>query len=420
MLAKDAAASGGSRSARAPSARVIGAGPAGVLAALHLAKRGWQVPFGLLLACMRADARLPILHPAHQHTSPPRPACADRWTSLTSARPRQRAAPPAGATTSSSVSGLACHDGAIGAQHAQLVACSAGPSPCISALAAGARGLQAIQGSGAAPLSRSSRLRFLCASLPNGETSAVPLQPDSPGALCEQPWVAAAAIPEARTTNILCAKLNTSPWIHLALCVCRRADALDRLQVVRHLVAEAQRLHPDAITFHFEHAFEDADLSSRRLVLSRRPRASPAGSQPPAGDDGGELLEVGYDLLLGADGAGSRVRAAMAQQLPGVQVQPLPSPSSGANYRTFSGIPATPAFAAWGASSLRLEEPLLQVEAAEDGSWPGKAVWRITADVGRWLRSSGWLHSSARSNAAGAHESHARDRWNSRVGPPSA
>ncbi len=40
-VAKDAAAGGAST--RAPRARVIGAGPAGVLAALHLARRGWQV-----------------------------------------------------------------------------------------------------------------------------------------------------------------------------------------------------------------------------------------------------------------------------------------------------------------------------------------------------------------------------------------
>jgi hypothetical protein len=68
-------------------------------------------------------------------------------------------------------------------------------------------------------------------------------------------------------------------------------------------------------------------------------------------------------------------------RLPPPQVQPLPSPSSGAKYRTFHGIASTPAFADWATGSLRLEQPL-QVKAAEDGSWPGKAVWSLRANIG--------------------------------------
>jgi hypothetical protein len=157
--------------------------------------------------------------------------------------------------------------------------------------------------------------------------------------------------------------------------------------VVRHLVAEAQRLHPGAITFHYEHALEGVDLASRRLRLARPPwaaSAAAAGQPAAAGTAGGaaELLEVTYDLLLGADGAGSLVRAAMAQQLPGVRVQPLPSPSSGAKHRTFHGIAATPAFADWATCSLQLEQPLQVKAAAEDGSWPGKVAWALKADIG--------------------------------------
>ncbi len=156
--------------------------------------------------------------------------------------------------------------------------------------------------------------------------------------------------------------------------------------MVRHLVAEAQRLHPGAITFHYEHALEGVDLASRRLRLARRPFSSAAGG-PEAGGGGAaaqqqQSVEVGYDLLLGADGAGSLVRAEMAQQLPGVRVQPLPSPSSGAKYRTFHGIAATPAFADWATCSLQLEQPLQVKAAAEDGSWPGKVAWALKADIG--------------------------------------
>jgi hypothetical protein len=288
--------------ARAPSASVIGAGPAGSLAALYLARRGFKVigepissnipipHYRGVIAVASARARQHVQVDVWEKRPPP----------LRENNAKQRA-----------------YNVMIGTRRA-LPACQKpfplsapclDPSRRLSQARAAAtpsrareppRWTRPTASSSSAP-SRSPAPR---ASRSTCSTRCVGAPAHLPCIPCFASWV---GIIPVNTAN----PKNTDPC---------NADGIDRLEVVRHLVAEAQRLHPGAITFHYEHAFEGVDLASRRLLLAQRPFSSAAG-EPEAGGDGGELLEVGYDLLLGADGAGSLVRAAMAQQgAGGVQV----------------------------------------------------------------------------------------------------
>lgn len=80
-----------------------------------------------------------------------------------------------------------------------------------------------------------------------------------------------------------------------------QAFVVDRTTLTAQLVAAAEALHPaPAITFHFEHALASIDFGARRAVFNQ---ASASGD--------GSCVEAEYDLLVGADGGGSRTRELM-------------------------------------------------------------------------------------------------------------
>lgn len=87
------------------------------------------------------------------------------------------------------------------------------------------------------------------------------------------------------------------------------AVGVDRQGLTAFLVDEAARRFPDAITFHFN-VKPDLDLQQRRVRFVSRDSNQRAGSP----------LELPYDLLIGADGAGSSVRAALELTVPDVKV----------------------------------------------------------------------------------------------------
>lgn len=74
-----------------------------------------------------------------------------------------------------------------------------------------------------------------------------------------------------------------------------------RDELALHVIREAQRLYPQAIHFHFNTSLQKVDLNRQMVHIST------AGS---------DMTEVAYDLLVGADGAGSVVRSALQQVMP--------------------------------------------------------------------------------------------------------
>lgn len=94
----------------------------------------------------------------------------------------------------------------------------------------------------------------------------------------------------------------------LLLLLC--AVGVDRQGLTAFLVDEATRRFPDSITFHFG-VKPDLDLAQRVVRF-----VSQGSNQRP-----GSPLEVWYDLLVGADGAGSSVRAALEQEVADVTVR---------------------------------------------------------------------------------------------------
>jgi 2-polyprenyl-6-methoxyphenol hydroxylase-like FAD-dependent oxidoreductase len=88
------------------------------------------------------------------------------------------------------------------------------------------------------------------------------------------------------------------------------AVGVDRQGLTAFLVDEAARRFPDAITFHFD-VKPDLDLQQRCVRFVSRESNQRTGSP----------MELSYDLLVGADGAGSSVRAALELTVPDVTVR---------------------------------------------------------------------------------------------------
>jgi 2-polyprenyl-6-methoxyphenol hydroxylase-like FAD-dependent oxidoreductase len=87
------------------------------------------------------------------------------------------------------------------------------------------------------------------------------------------------------------------------------AVGVDRQGLAAFLVDEAARRYPNAITFHFD-VKPELDLQQRTVRLTSGDSNAPSGS----------ARELPYDLLVGADGAGSSVRAALEQAVQDISV----------------------------------------------------------------------------------------------------
>ncbi|DBA98548.1 TPA: hypothetical protein ACH3X1_014351 [Trebouxia sp. C0004] len=74
-----------------------------------------------------------------------------------------------------------------------------------------------------------------------------------------------------------------------------------RDEIALRIIHEAQRLFPQTIKFHHSIAVTNVDFERQLVHLDR---------------DGSNTTEVGYDLLVGADGASSVVRSALQQIMP--------------------------------------------------------------------------------------------------------
>ncbi len=67
-----------------------------------------------------------------------------------------------------------------------------------------------------------------------------------------------------------------------------------RLQLAMHLIAAAEEAYPGQITYHFDHSLDRVDFDQQQASFTRQ--------------NGQHIGSFSYDLLIGADGANSRVR----------------------------------------------------------------------------------------------------------------
>ena len=77
---------------------------------------------------------------------------------------------------------------------------------------------------------------------------------------------------------------------------------------MRELISEAQRLYPDKATFSYGQQLRRVDFTQQSAKFEATAQAT-AELQEQAEPQ--HQLDVPYDLLVGADGSGSRVRECM-------------------------------------------------------------------------------------------------------------
>eukprot|EP00877_Chromochloris_zofingiensis_P007390 jgi/Chrzof1/2904/Cz12g03130.t1 len=114
-----------------------------------------------------------------------------------------------------------------------------------------------------------------------------------------------------------------------------RILGIDRHSFTVHLVAEAQRLFPNTIQFHFNNKLGAVNVANKTAAFRNRDAST-----------GAESATASYDLLIGGDGASSGVRAAMMDQVPGMKVQDLSSPVANLEYKAFHNLPHNDEFKA--------------------------------------------------------------------------
>lgn len=109
-----------------------------------------------------------------------------------------------------------------------------------------------------------------------------------------------------------------------------RLMVVERAAVVAHLLAEAERLCPSstgALRFHWSRPLSAVDFNTKVASFG----SSSSSSDPST------VLQVPFDLLVGADGASSAVRSQLESQGL-ISVTRLPSPASSMEYVGFSRL----------------------------------------------------------------------------------
>jgi kynurenine 3-monooxygenase len=113
-----------------------------------------------------------------------------------------------------------------------------------------------------------------------------------------------------------------------------RLMVVERAAVVAHLLAEAERLCPSstgALRFHWSRPLSAVDFGAKVASFGSSATNSPSSSSPT------DVVQVPFDLLVGADGASSAVRSQLESQNL-ISVSRLPSPASSMEYVGFSRL----------------------------------------------------------------------------------
>lgn len=116
--------------------------------------------------------------------------------------------------------------------------------------------------------------------------------------------------PHLPLITFACCTAHVCPKTLVLFSLVPQTVGVDRQGLTAFLVDEAARRFPDAIDFHFD-VKPDLDLQQRRVRFVSRESNQRTGSP----------MELPYDLLVGADGAGSSVRAALELTVPDVTVR---------------------------------------------------------------------------------------------------
>eukprot|EP00798_Chlamydomonas_sp_ICE-L_P016017 gene16017-22155_t len=93
-----------------------------------------------------------------------------------------------------------------------------------------------------------------------------------------------------------------------------------RSDLAQFLIDTAKARHPGKIEFHFEADVEAVDFEKNEIAFQQ----------------GSSKVSASYDLLVGADGAGSKVRDSLASYIPGYEVE---INSTGRDYKVYADIP---------------------------------------------------------------------------------
>jgi kynurenine 3-monooxygenase len=147
-----------------------------------------------------------------------------------------------------------------------------------------------------------------------------------------------------------------------------------RGDIVRALMAVVTERHKDAVHIEFGCRVSDVDVPTGTLSYT-----------PP----GGDLLIRQFDLVVGADGAGSSVRAAMQKQVPGFTVAERSLP----NYLTMLALDRL---------TDQLDETYLQALATRPFCVAGAVPGDEESDGPRWFCGIGTRHELSFSSAAEA------------------
>lgn len=171
-----------------------------------------------------------------------------------------------------------------------------------------------------------------------------------------------------------------------------------RSDLAQFLITEAKQRYPNSINFHFNKEVEAVDLEGKSVTFS-----TPAAARMQAGAPssvGHETMQTGYDLLVGADGAASKVRDVLASKLPEFKVDVSDSGREYKVYLNLQGDIEPPEFANKPGATLHLwtakDDPFMSFTAHRnpDGSYSGTfsmrtgqhATVRSAADYEELLR----------------------------------